>query len=395
MKILLVHNTYQQRGGEDSVFEAEIKLLSEKGHTIEKMVFDNHSIESVCDKFLTGIGTIYNSRSGKKIVELIQHFSPDVIHVHNFFPLVSPAVFYVAKRKQIPIVITLHNYRLICANGLLLRKEQVCEDCTNKILPLDGILHKCYRDSFFQSAAVTLMSSVHKLSGTWKNYIDCYIALTKFAKEKFIDSALKLVPEKVVVKPNFVSDPGEYKGEREDYFLFVGRLSEEKGIRILLDAFKEGKLKLKIIGDGPLKKMVKDFSLQHPNIEFLGFREKSYVINTMEKSMALIFPSLWYEGFPVTIAEAMATGTPVISSNIGSQGEIIADNFNGLLFQCGNLKDLNEKISFFYSNVAHLKHLYLNARNSYLENYNPDKNYETLMNIYKHVIANYGTKRNN
>lgn len=388
MKILLVHNTYQQRGGEDAVYEAELKLISQYGNTVDTILFDNSAINSVSKKIAIGLGTVYNFSSASLIEKKIKSFQPDIIHVHNFFPLVSPSVFFVAKKYHIPIVMTLHNYRLMCANALFFRNGKVCENCISKTFPLDGIIHKCYRNSSLQSAAVTLMSSIHKISGTWKNSISHYIALTEFSKNKFINSSLKIPEHKISVKPNFVSDFDESNYQRENYFLFVGRLSEEKGIRVLLDAFQNNGLPLKIIGDGPLKNSVQDATSTYSNIEYLGFQEKLTVLETMKKSRALIFPSLWYEGFPVTVCEALATGTPVIASDIGSLAEIIQDNWNGLLFSYKDANALDGKISYFNIHHAGKNEMYKNARQSYLENYTPEKNYLILEDIYSRLIKN-------
>ena len=394
MRILLIHNSYQQRGGEDTVFESEYNLLSERGNDVEKILFDNKAIASLGDTIMTGFKNIFNPNSARIIEEKIISFKPEVIHTHNFFPLISPSVFFVAKKHKIPILMTLHNYRLICSNAILYRDGHICEDCVKKIIPLNGIIHKCYHNSVVQTTAVTLMTSFHKIAGTWKNKIDKYIALTEFGRDKILNSSLKLSEDQVVVKQNFVEDFGDGNNNREEFFVFIGRIIENKGIETLLESLKHFNYKIKIIGDGPLRSRIEDAALQNKNIEYLGFRDKNFIINTLKKTRGLLFPSLWYEGLPMTVLEAFSTGTPVIGSNIGSLQLLIKDNYNGFHFRPGDAKDLAARIKYLSDNEQQLKHLYVNARNTYLEKYTPEKNYEQLINIYSEVILNEKKKNN-
>jgi len=393
MKILLIHNCYQQRGGEDSTFESEYNLLSKGGNDVEKILFDNKTINSLSDKITVGFKNVFNRESAKIIEEKITDFQPQIIHIHNFFPLISPSVFFIAKKYKVPIVITIQNYRLICSNALLYRDGHICEDCVNKIIPLNGIIHKCYRDSAMQTAAVTLMTSFHKVAGTWKNKIDKYITVAEFGRDKILNSSLKLAEDQVVVKPNSVEDFGDGNNKREDFFVFIGRLIGDKGIETLLESLNHFNYKIRIIGDGPLRSRIEDAAQKNKNIEYLGFRDKNFIINTLKKAKGLIFPSLWYEGLPVTIIESFSTGTPVIGSNIGAVTLQITDNYNGFHFCPGDAKDLANRIKYLSDNEQQLKHLYVNARNTYLEKYTPEKNYEQLISIYSGAISN-GKKKN-
>jgi len=385
MKILLLHNTYQHKGGEDSVFENEYKLLVKNENEVEKLLFSNDSIHTALDKLKVGISSIYSKNSAETLREKIHSFKPDIIHVHNFFPVASPSIFYVADELNVPIVMTLHNYRLVCPNALLFRKNEVCEKCIDKKFPLAGVLNGCYRDSKVQSFALALMSYVHKKKKTWNTKVSKYIALTSFAKEKILHSSLGLDVQQVVVKPNFVEDFG-FDYEKEDYFLFVGRLSVEKGISLLLNAFKGSDKKLIIIGAGPLEEEVKKATLENNNIVYLGFRDKEFIMQKLKKAKALVFSSIWYETFGMTIIEAFSAGTPVVGANIGSPNEIIKDNQNGLIYKVNDLESLKEKIESIDKDDKVYKSLCVEARKSYETLYTPEQNYKQLMSIYTSVI---------
>ncbi len=391
MRILQLHNKYQQYGGEDTVVKSEYELLKKNGQEIEQLFFDNKDISSsISNKLLAGLRSIYSFSSAKTIKEKIFQFKPDLIHVHNFFPLISPSVFYIAKKNKIPIVFTIHNYRLICANAMLFRYGQICEECIRKVIPLNGILNKCYRNSSAQSAAVTMMASFHKIIGTWKKNISMYILLTEFGKDKLIYSSLDLPPAKVVVKPNFSADFGCGNAQRQDYYVFLGRLAEEKGIRILLESIKFYNYKLKIIGDGPLRSFVEEQAINYPNIEYVGFKDKDYIIKELKDARGLIFPSIWYEGLPLSIIETLSTGTPIIISDLAPFKDIITNDYNGFHFLTGNSEDLAQKIKQMDNNIENMNYIYSNARKTYMEKYTPEINYNCLMNIYQNVIDNYG-----
>lgn len=385
MKILLIHNRYQHRGGEDVTFETERDLLAAQGNEVRTVVFDNKDIRGVTGSINAAMGMIYNREARKRVVAAIDEFQPDVIHVHNFFYVASPSVLYAAHSRNVPVVVTIHNYRLICSGSLLMRDGVPCEVCTQSVFPLAGVRYKCHRESAVQTAHLTLVTGVHKLMNTWKTKVDRFVAITEFARLKLVNSSLKLDPKKVVVKWHSAPDPGVSGPERGSSFLFVGRLSPEKGIALLLEAFRDQPHQLEILGDGPLKHLVEDAARGSGNIRYLGFAEKPVILEKMKRSKALIFPSTWYEGLPFTLIEAMSTGTPVIISNLGNLTEIITDGYNGLHFKAGDAADLRKTVAQFAAGSYDI--LYQNARTTYQERYTPERNYENLINLYNEVIA--------
>lgn len=387
MKILQIHNKYQQYGGEDAVLKLEYELLLKNGNIVEQLIFDNNSIQSIIDKLSLIYKTIYSYKSRKIVKEKIAEFKPDVIHVHNFFPIASPSIFAAAKQMNIPIVMTFHNYRLICANAELYRNNKPCFDCIHQTFPINGIKHACYRKSKLQSLMATLMSAFHKIKGTWKHDVDGYIALTEYSKNLLVNSSLKLDPKKVFVKSNFILSKQTFKNQRPrtNRYLFVGRLIETKGILSVLEASKTYNFQLDIIGDGPLKTLVQDYSKNNTNVSYLGFQNQEYILEKMSTCKALIFPSLKIEGFPVTIVEAFSVSTPVIAANNGPINEIIQNNENGFLYNTtSELIDILKKID---SNETFIEPLYDKANESYTNLYSQDINYKKLISIYSNLIS--------
>jgi glycosyltransferase involved in cell wall biosynthesis len=285
------------------------------------------------------------------------------------------------------VIVTLHNYRLICPSYSLYYDGKIYEKSIHKVFPIDAVLKGVYRESKIQTASTVLMTGIHKLTGTWKNKVDTYIVLTAFAKNRFLDSSLKVPAEQLVVKPNFTDDLGIGEEQRENFFLFIGRLTEEKGIQTVLDAAAAGGFTLKIIGDGPLRETVENYAARHNNILYAGFQQKPYIISELKKCKALVFPSVWYEGFPMTILEAFSTGTPVITSKLGGMAEIVDDEKNGLHFQPGSSTDLVEKVKLLLSDSRLSIKLGNQARQDYLDKYTPEKNYNLLLNIYEKAIS--------
>lgn len=387
MKILFIHNKYKQYGGEDVAVELETAVLIKRGHTVKTILFDNSTVGGFFSKIFNGIRSIYNFAAATEISKIIHQFKPDIIHIHNLFFIASPSVIEAASRHKIPVILTLHNYRLICANALLLRNNQVCELCTQKKFPFAGIKYKCYRNSATESALVTAITGIHKLRNTWKNKVSRYIILNEFSRSKLLYSSLSVPEDKMVTKPNFVPDPGEGNTDREDFFLFAGRISKEKGVHILATAFAAmPEHKIIIAGDGPERKLLMEEFSSYPNISFAGQMGKKQVIENMKKCKAFICPSIWYEGAPLTIIEAFATSTPVIASRLGSMAESIIDGFNGLHFTAGDAYDLRKKIELFITESKQHSTFYKNARQTYLEKYHEDIHYSAILKIYEGVI---------
>lgn len=255
-------------------------------------------------------------------------------------------------------------------------------------MPLSGIRYKCYRNSSYASALVTLITSLHKFFNTWKNKVDAYITLNEFSRSKFLNSSLQVSTDKLITKPNFIPDPGETGTPRDDFFLFAGRLVVEKGVYVLVKAFAEmPEHNLVIIGDGPEKNKLQEQFKDHSNIIYAGALNKQAVIEYMRRCKALICPSIWYEGAPLTIIEAFATGTPVIASRLGSMRESITDGFNGLHFTADDVTDLKEKVKVLSKETENSLMFYKNARQTYLEKYTAEMHYKAIMSIYENLIA--------
>jgi len=385
MKVLLIHNLYTQPGGEDVVFEAERALLERYGHEVITFVEDNARL-NVINPLKAAVDTIWSKEAQRNIRKLIEQSRPDVVHFHNTFLRISPAAYYVVKEMGLPVVQTLHNYRLICPGALLMRDGHLCEDCLDKVIPWPGIVYSCWRNSRMGTAVVTAMLTVHRLLKTWIKQVDVYIALTEFARRKFIEGGLPA--EKISVKPNFIyPDPG--KGEHGGNFaLFVGRLSAEKGVKTLFSAWRLLKgIPLKVVGDGPLMAEVREcVEREGLTVEVLGRRSREEVFALMRSASFLLFPSEWYEGFPMTIAEAFACGLPVVVSQLGAMDEIVEDGRTGLLFEPGNPEDLAEKVEWAWTHPKEVKRMGEEARREYEEKYTAERNYRMLMEIYQHAI---------
>lgn len=385
LKILVIHNKYKYRGGEDSVFDVEVNLLKQRGNNVETLVFDNDNIQGIGTRIKYGIYSFYNPESSEKIIKLINTFKPDIVHVHNFFPIASPSVFFAANSLGIPIVMTLHNYRLLCPNAMFFRNGEICEKCLDKKFAYPGVIAGCYRGSRGETFLLATMVWSHKVIGTWNKYVDKYIALTNFAKEKYLKSALSLNENLITVKPNFVDDWG-HDLTKEDYFLYVGRLSEEKGISVLLKVFSDVNHRLLIIGSGPMEEEVKKIAEKNKNINFVGFKRKHFIVEKLKKAMALVFTSTLYEGMPMTILEAFSTGTPVVCGNIGGPAEIVEDGITGLHYNIGDAEDLKSKVNWIVDNPVETEKMGKNSRKEYEIKYTPEKNYKLLINIYQEVI---------
>jgi glycosyltransferase involved in cell wall biosynthesis len=379
MKILIAHNQYQARGGEDVVFEAEAALLAEAGHRVETLVVNNDTIDSFSARVRTMLATADNPDGKRAMAEAIDRFSPDVVHVHNYFPLLSPAVFDVCRQKGVPAVATLHNFRSICVGGMLLRDGQICHKCLDTT-NLWGVVHRCYRDSFAGSAASAWMISSHQRRGTWTRPGLRLIALSRFAREVFIKSGFRA--EAIDVKPNFLRDPGEpdFSQPRQG-LLYVGRLSREKGVAVLVKAAAKAGCTLRIAGEGPELAALRAEATD--NVTFLGAISRDQVMAEMARATALVVPSLWYEGFPMVIAEAFARATPVIASALGGLAEIVEDGRTGGLAAPGDVNDLTFKILEFNNKAGFAAECGRTAREAYLRSYTPETNLRQLESIYR------------
>jgi glycosyltransferase involved in cell wall biosynthesis len=386
MNVLYVYNYYQHPGGEDQAFAAEAGLMEAKGHCVRRYSMHNDAIDGM-NRLALAKKLIWNADAYKEIRAIVRGSAIDVVHFHNTFPLISPAAYYAAKSEGARVVHTLHNFRLVCLGALLSRQHGICEDCLGESIPWQGVMHACYRDSTVQSAGVAAMLAGHRLIGTWGRKIDLYIALSEFARDKFIQGGLPA--HKIAVKPNFAEpDPGVGSGEGR-YALFVGRLSPEKGIDTLLRAWKEldGSVQLKIVGDGPLEPEVRRAAANCAGIEYVGRTPREEVLRLMRGASFLVFPSIWYEGFPMTIVEAYASGLPVLASNLGTMASVVKDGVTGLHFVPGDAHDLANKVRSLVSQKHRAGELRANARLEFIRRYSSGDNYAQLIRIYRRVLG--------
>lgn len=385
MRILIAHNRYKNLGGETVAANAEIGLLKDHGHAVDVLEADNAQIAGLTREFKAALEAPYSSARKRCMAARIAEFKPDLVHVHNFFPLLSPAIYYACNEARVPIVQTLHNYRIICPSALLFRSGRPCEDCVGKVFAWPGVLHACYRGSRLGTASVAAMAGAHHWLGTWRNRIDCFIALTNFSRRKLIEGGLPA--HKIVVKPNFAPDPERARGGQKGFAFFAGRLSLEKGILTVLSAWKQSDnaVPLKIAGDGPLKNEVIRRATDE-RVQYLGALSRDRVQELMCEASFLVFPSLCYENFPLSIVEAFACGLPVIASRLGAMEEIVEDQRTGLHFRPGDAQDLAAKIDWVVNHPADTALMRQEARAEYLVKYTPERNLDLLMQIYGRVI---------
>lgn len=389
MKILQVHNYYQHAGGEDNVVAAEAELLRSRGNEVELWSVDNKNLPGgLSGKLKTALTAAYSPNSRALGREKLRFFKPDIVHVHNFFPLITPSVYDACRDEAVPVVQTLHNYRLICPGALLMRDGHICERCISGS-PYQAARYGCYKGSRLGSLVVADMVARHRRQGTWRHKVDRFIALTEFAKDKFVQAGFPA--EKIAIKSNFLLDPLEEPRNSPTllggFALFVGRISEEKGIKTLLKAWtKLGRqVNLKVAGSGPMDALLQGV----PNIEALGRQSSVEVGRLMRQADFLVLPSEWYEGFPLVLVEAFAHGLPVLASRLGGMAEIVRDGETGLWFEPGNAEDLANKVTWLTDHPDECRRMGENARAAYLANYSPEINYQQLMDIYRGALGEY------
>ena len=406
LNVLIVHNEYQYAGGEDTVVKQDAALLEKHGHSVFFYTRKNEELKAFnkWQKLLLPFTTIFSSKSYREIRKLIRKHQIDIVHVHNTLPLVSYSAYYAAKRENCRLIQTIHNFRLVCPNGLFYREERICEDCLKKGL-LCGVKHGCYRGSKAQTAMVALSLKLHRLLGTFQKP-DAYIALTAFNKEK-ISSVVK--PEKIFIKPNYLAltDTPPVASESIaaslqelsdvqktsdvltpfSYYIYAARLEHVKGIFVLLEAFRKlPEETLLVLGTGPDEDKVKAFieKYQMKNVKCLGFVPHGMTLSLLKQAKALIFPSLWYEGFPMTIVESLSCGTPVIASDTPNITETILSGENGYAFATGSSDALYKKVQTF-SSLSEKENAKLreNARTTYTDHFTEEIIYKKMLDIYQ------------
>lgn len=383
MKILMIHNMYQQAGGENKVFELESELLERRGHEVRQLVVDNDHIEGFSGRLKAALSVTYSNSSHRLMTEMLDKFKPDVAHVHNFFPVLTPSIFAACNQRNVPVVHTLHNFRLICPSALLMIDGKIYEKSVTGSAYW-SVFRKAYRNSYLGTFAVARMIEYHKRHKTWHSAVDRFIALNKFAKAKFIEAGFP--PEKIAIKPNFIRDPMEDPDSVSHGAgagaLFVGRLCEEKGIRTLIEAWQNVDYPLTIAGDGPL---YDEYCGNGGNISLIGNKSYREISILMSKAAFIIMPSECYEGFPMVLLEAYAHGLPVLASDLGGLSELVLEGETGIKFPPGRSDVLASKVQSLIDDVPFRLCLGENGRKLYERKYTPEKNYAQLISLYEEL----------
>jgi glycosyltransferase involved in cell wall biosynthesis len=387
MRIIVAHNRYKYVGGEDSVLRSEVEMLRDAGHVVQLFEADNRAINGALAKISAAGSLFHSSESSRKMSELVQTFQPDILHIHNWFPLLSPSIIKAASERGVPVIQTLHNFRMLCVNGTMYRDGQICHDCLGKRFSLKGVAHRCYSNSRVGSALVTAAFSYHRFANTWDG-ITTFIALSQYQRYLLIQGEV-VDANKIIVKPNFVKNTGEVGSGRGDYALFAGRLIPEKGIHVLLRAWSQNKIPipLKIMGDGPLADEVREKASSNPLVEYLGHQPLSEVYAAMADARFVICASECHEAFGLTVVESFSRGTPVLAADSESIKELIVDGQTGLRFIAGDADDLTSKALLLMADDKAYSEMRRICREVYEERYTDAVNYKLLMNIYERAIA--------
>lgn len=387
MKIVICHNFYQQPGGEDQVFADEARLLSQHGHEVVRFSVHNDEISGQTALTIAG-KTLWNAQNYQALSDIVRRERADIVHFHNTFPLLSPAAYYASRSAGAAVVQTLHNYRLVCPGATFYRDGQVCEKCLGQWFAWPAVRHACYRGHRGATAVTAAMLGLHRAMGTWQRQVDAYIALTGFAKQKYVQGGLPA--RRIIVKPNFV-DPDPTPGAGGGGFaLFVGRLDAGKGVELLTRAWLDHYpgLPLKVIGDGAMAANVQDAARRVPGkIEWLGRQPLASVYEVVGRAEMLVLPSLWYEGLPKTLVEAFARGTPVVASNIGSLGSAVEHGKTGLHFTPHDPEDLARQVRGLWTDGATRLRMRRDARLEFESQYAAEQNYCALVDIYNFAVA--------
>lgn len=397
MKVLLVHNFYRSvtPGGEDNVFRQERDMLREAGIDVVCYTKSNDDV-SEHDKvqvLRTAASMSWSERTYEELGELVRRERPTLAHFHNTFPLITPSAYAACKDNGVPVVQTLHNYRLICCAATFFREGRICEICTAG-KPWAGIQHRCYRGSLAGSTAVAWMLKRNWDRGTFQKLVDVYVVLSAFAAERFAREGLPR--ERIEIKPNYVDSIGPASPGGGGYVVFAARLAEEKGVRTLLEAWRELRdIPLKVLGDGPLLgEMVKTATSENLPVEFLGMRPREEVLGLIGRAELQVITSECFEGFPLVLVESYARGTPVIASKIGSLGELVVPGETGFHFEAGNPGSLAEQVRALWGDQALRERLRVGARLRFEAEYTPARNLEKLLSIYDRVVSETARSRN-
>lgn len=392
MHILLGHNFYGSTApsGENQVFDAESELLQQRGHVVNEFTRYSDAIRAngMYGALQGAFSTPWNPFAAKAMVEMLNVMQPEVVHVHNTFPLISPSIFHAIGQRAARIL-TLHNYRLFCPAAILMREGKVCTDCLDRRNVLSALQHGCYRGSRLATLPLAANVALHRFLGTWTNQVDAFITFSEFQRERMVKAGLPA--SRVYVKPNFY--PGHPKvlpwAERPGYVAFVGRLSEEKGVHALLKAWLawgNRAPELRIVGDGPLREQLESMAESLP-VRFLGQLPAAEAQAHIASASLVLLPSECFEGFPMVVREAFAFGTPAAVSNLGPLPLIVKHGKSGVVFEAANPESLLNTVRAAWQSPDVLEQLGQGARQAFEALYNEDANYQTLMHIYEQAIA--------
>lgn len=381
-RVLMVHNYYQIGGGEHTVFKNEVEMLRENGHEVIEYTRSNDELKnSKWKMLLLPFTTTWSFKTYREVKKIIKEQNIDIVHCHNTFPLISPSVYYAARSENVPVVQTIHNFRFLCPCGVFYRDGKICEECRQQNSFKPALKHRCYRNSKLQTLVVVIMLTIHRKLGTYRKIN--YIFLTEFNKRKF-DKLIDIHGDNVFVKPNFVKSPAET--EKKSYptqiFIFASRLEENKGIKYLIKQWKKmpEEYQLHIYGTGTLEQHVQESIKDKENIQYYGFQPHDVIFEDLKIATAMIFPSMWYEGYPMIIAESMAVGCPVISADLGNAGDIVATSKGGVVFNPDEEDGLVKAIENIINNNEVLRK---NALLYFKEVLSKDKSYVEQNDIYE------------
>jgi glycosyltransferase involved in cell wall biosynthesis len=391
MKILICHNYYKHRGGECQTVIREKRLLESRGHKVVLFTKDNKDIDhyNLIQKIVLSTGVVFSFDTYKKITKILKVEKPDIVHIHNVFPLISPSVYYAHKNLKVPFIQTVHNYRFLCPNGLFLDNNcKLCQRCENGAF-VNAVLHKCYRNSYLQSLGMALTLYIHRNLKTFLNRIDFFISPSNFLKQKLVEGGIPT--EKIVVKPHFIEcEKMKPSYEYDNYAVYMGRLSPERGLFNLLEAWKKiSGVTLRVIGDGIIRRGLEEYVVREkiPNVEFLGFVDGDSRFEILGKAMFSVLPCRCYENMPYAALESFACGVPIIASRIGGLGELVADGVTGFLFEVGNIEDLIQKVFQLINNKQLLLEMRYNTRRHAEEHFSEDTAYRSIMDIYNKTLC--------
>lgn len=383
MRILILHNFYQHLGGEDIVVQNEAKALVHRGHVVKILTKKNSKGLKGLKQYLLYPWNIFTANN---LLREVEEFAPDIIHIHNLHYSIGPTIIRKLKKKNYPVVMTLHNFRLICPSATLFSKGRLFTDSLNESFPVHAIKNKVLDNSFIKTFITGFTYWFHKKIDTW-NLIDKYFTFSDFSRQIFVESKLNIPREKFIIKPNFIHEQENLEREPANYYVYIGRLSEEKGILPLLKAFSLTSHTLKIFGSGPQEEEVKEYAEKYPNIKYFGFQEKDILKSEIQNANALIVPSVCYEGMPMNIIESFAIGTPVLCSNIGILSQMIVPLQTGLHFDPYSTESIVYTLEKWHNIDNSTKEtISENCKIEFQNKYTEAKSIAILEDVYQQII---------